>query len=47
MREVFEDWRIAKVTPVFRKQDLENNMSVSLVSIPGKVMEQFIPNGNP
>ncbi|GAB0176464.1 mitochondrial enolase superfamily member 1 [Grus japonensis] len=43
--EVPEDWRKANVTLVFKKgkkEDLRNYRSVSLTSIPGKVMEQLI-----
>ena len=41
--EVPEDWRIASVTPVFRKgkkEDVGNSRPVSLTSVPRKVMEQ-------
>jgi len=44
--EVPEDWRKANVTPVFKKskkEDPGNYRPVSLTSIPGKVMEQLIP----
>ncbi|GAB0196695.1 mitochondrial enolase superfamily member 1 [Grus japonensis] len=42
--EVPEDWRKTNVTPVFKKskEDSGNYRSVSLTSIPGKVMEQLI-----
>ncbi|GAB0202179.1 mitochondrial enolase superfamily member 1 [Grus japonensis] len=43
--EVPEEWRKASVTPVFkkgRKEDPGNYRTVSLTSIPGKVMEQLI-----
>jgi len=43
--EVPEDWRKAKVTPVFKKgkkEDPGNYRPVSLTSIPGKLMEQLI-----
>ncbi|NXU46786.1 YTX2 protein, partial [Drymodes brunneopygia] len=40
--EVPEDWRIAKVTPVYKKEDPGNYRPVSLTSIPGKVMEQLV-----
>ncbi|GAB0178956.1 mitochondrial enolase superfamily member 1 [Grus japonensis] len=43
--EVPEDWRKANVTPVFKKgkeEDTGNYRPVSLISIPGKVMEQLI-----
>ncbi|GAB0190397.1 mitochondrial enolase superfamily member 1 [Grus japonensis] len=43
--EVPEDWRKASVTLVFKKgkkEDLGNYRPVSLISIPGKVMEQLI-----
>ena len=45
MGEVPEDYKIANVTPVFKKgkkEDLGNYTPVSLTFIPGKVMEQFI-----
>ena len=40
--EVPEDWRIASVTPVFRKgkKNVTNSRPVSLTSVPRKVMEQ-------
>ncbi|GAB0179869.1 mitochondrial enolase superfamily member 1 [Grus japonensis] len=44
--EVPEDWRKAYVTPVFKKGKKEDPGSyrpVSLISIPGKVMERLIP----
>ena len=43
--EVPEDWRLADVTPVYkkgRKEDLGNYRPVSLTSVPGKVTEQII-----
>ncbi|KFP27790.1 RNA-directed DNA polymerase from mobile element jockey, partial [Colius striatus] len=43
--EVPEDWKKANVTPVFKKgkkEDLGNYRTVSLISIPGKVIEQLI-----
>jgi len=43
--EVPEDWRKTNVTPVFKKDkkdDPGNCRSVSLTSIPGKMMEQLI-----
>ena len=43
--EVPEDWRIANVTPVFRKgkkEDPGNYRPVLLTSVPGKVMEQLV-----
>jgi len=43
--EVSEDWRKAKVTPVFKKGEKKDPgiyRPVSLTSIPGKVMEQLI-----
>ncbi|KFP27233.1 RNA-directed DNA polymerase from mobile element jockey, partial [Colius striatus] len=45
--KVPEDWRKDNVTPVFkkcRKDDPGNYRPVSLTSIPGKKMEQFILN---
>ena len=43
--EVPEDWRIANVTPVFKKgkkEDPGNYRPVSLTSVPGKVVEQLV-----
>ena len=43
--EVPEDWRLADVTPIYRKghkEDLGNYRPVSLTSAKGKVMEQII-----
>ncbi|KFQ06780.1 hypothetical protein N330_06861, partial [Leptosomus discolor] len=43
--EVPVDWRIAKVTPIYkkgRKEDPGNYRPVSLISVPGKVVEQII-----
>jgi len=45
MRQVPEDWRIANVNPVFKKdkkEDPENYRPVSLASVPGKAMEQLV-----
>uniref|UniRef100_A0A8B9DSV2 Reverse transcriptase domain-containing protein n=1 Tax=Anser cygnoides TaxID=8845 RepID=A0A8B9DSV2_ANSCY len=45
--EVPEDWRIASVTPVFKKgkkEDPGNYRPVSLTSVPGKVLEQLVPD---
>ncbi|KFQ05584.1 hypothetical protein N329_06359, partial [Haliaeetus albicilla] len=43
--EVPDDWRLANVTPIYKKgqrDDLGNDRPVSLTSVPGKIMEQFI-----
>ncbi|KAM9591097.1 uncharacterized protein ACIBXB_006040 [Morphnus guianensis] len=43
--EVPEDWRLANVTPIYKKgrrEDPGNYRLVSLISIPGNIMEQFI-----
>jgi len=41
-----EDWRKASVTPVFKKgkEDPGKYKPVILTSIPGKVMEQLVPD---
>jgi len=43
--EVPDDWRIASVTPIYKKgwkEDARNYRPVSLTSVPGKIMERFI-----
>ncbi|PKU42079.1 rna-directed dna polymerase from mobile element jockey-like [Limosa lapponica baueri] len=45
--EVPDDWRVASVTPIYkkgRKEDLGNYRAVSLISVPGKIMETIILN---
>ena len=43
--EVPEDWRLASVTPIYKKgrrEDPGNYRPVSLTSVPGKIMERFV-----
>jgi len=47
--EVPEDWRLADVAPIYKrdhKEDLGNYRPGSLTSVPGKVMEQIILGEN-
>ncbi|KAJ7408938.1 RNA-directed DNA polymerase from mobile element jockey-like protein [Pitangus sulphuratus] len=41
-REVPLDWKLMNVVPIFKKEELGNYRSVSLTSVPGKVMEKII-----
>ena len=41
-REVQEDWRLANMTFIYKKEDLGNYRIVSLTSVSGKVVEQII-----
>jgi len=43
--EVPEDWRLASVTPIYKKgcrEDLGKYRPVSLTLVPGKIMEQIV-----
>ena len=45
LEEVSKDWREANDSPIFnkgKKEDSGNHRTVSLTSVPGKVMEQLI-----
>ncbi|KFW95577.1 RNA-directed DNA polymerase from mobile element jockey, partial [Phalacrocorax carbo] len=45
--EVPDDWRLADVTPIYKKgwkEDLGNYRPVSLTSVPGKIMDWLILN---
>ncbi|TRZ10882.1 hypothetical protein HGM15179_016231 [Zosterops borbonicus] len=45
--EILDDWKLANVTPIHKKGGKEypsNYRPISLISVPGKIMEQFIPS---
>ncbi|KFP35178.1 hypothetical protein N324_12166, partial [Chlamydotis macqueenii] len=40
--EVPADWKKGNIAPIFKKKDPGNHQSVSLTSVPGKIMEEIL-----